>query len=292
MTSYMAPGNVQYNYAQLEYIWEQAGGSSQASSIAAAIAMAESGGNSTATDLDSNGSTDRGLWQINSVHGTQSTYDVMGNARAAVAISNNGSNWGAWTTYTSGAYAKYMNGSVSPQTTAINGTNAAANQNATDTNVITSIGGDLISPLGSLFGADVTGWVDQFFQSMIGSILDPLFNIIAGVLGMAAGGTIVFLAIVQLARSTETGQKVQGAAIQSGMSAMAPSSTSQTQYTGATGDVTNVTQTRRPAGKIQYGNYSYQYRPSQVKTTTEKIPVKDALRSEAAEFAEMGAVAA
>jgi hypothetical protein len=28
----------------------------------------------------------------------------MGNAKAAIAISGNGSNWDAWTTYTSGAF--------------------------------------------------------------------------------------------------------------------------------------------------------------------------------------------
>ena len=33
------------------------------------------------------------------------TFNAMGNAKAAIAISDDGHDWGAWTTYTSGAYA-------------------------------------------------------------------------------------------------------------------------------------------------------------------------------------------
>ena len=68
---------------------------------AASIAMAESGGNQFATGTVG----ERGYWQINPVNGSLSTYDPYGNARAAVIMSGNGSNWSPWTTYTSGAYA-------------------------------------------------------------------------------------------------------------------------------------------------------------------------------------------
>lgn len=97
-----------YSQKQLQSLWVQAGGNPNFALIASAIAMAESGGQPNATDNDSNGTTDRGLWQINSTHGAQSTYDPLANARAAIAISSNGSNWGAWTTFTSGAYLKFM----------------------------------------------------------------------------------------------------------------------------------------------------------------------------------------
>jgi hypothetical protein len=91
--------------------------------IAAAIAMAESSGNTQAVDHDSNGSTDYGLWQINSVHGydpARLLNDPNYNAKAALAVYQS-SGWGAWTTYTSGAYLKYLAGakaSVSGQTAA------------------------------------------------------------------------------------------------------------------------------------------------------------------------------
>lgn len=195
------PGNVQYNYAQLEYIWTQAQGNPQAAAMAAAIAMAESGGNSTATDCDSNGSIDRGLWQINSVHGSQSTYDVMGNARAAVSISNNGTNWSPWTTYTSGAYRQFLNGNVSPSATPINATNASANNASFETDCT------WYDPLSwpNCVGNAATGII----KSLIGTILNPLIQIVAGVGGVTLGGAMVIFGVWQLAKQTETYQSAE-----------------------------------------------------------------------------------
>ena len=89
----------------LEALWESVGGSRSAAFTAAEIAMAESGGRQYANLVNTNGTTDRGYWQINSVHGALSTYEAAGNARAAVAISANGANWSPWVTYQTGAYA-------------------------------------------------------------------------------------------------------------------------------------------------------------------------------------------
>jgi LysM repeat protein len=85
---------------QLEELWEAAGGSQGEAFTAAEIAMAESGGNQYATGTVG----ERGYWQINPDHGSLSTYDPMGNAKAAVIISADGTNWTPWTTYTSGLY--------------------------------------------------------------------------------------------------------------------------------------------------------------------------------------------
>lgn len=84
----------------LERLWETAGGNPGSAFIAAEIAMAESGGNQYATGP----AGERGYWQIHPDHGALSTYNAYGNARAAVIISGNGSNWSPWTTFTSGAY--------------------------------------------------------------------------------------------------------------------------------------------------------------------------------------------
>jgi LysM repeat protein len=86
----------------LEQLWEDAGGSQVAAFTAAEIAMAESGGNQYATGL----AGERGYWQINPDHGSLSTYDPIGNARAAVLISADGTNWIPWTTYTTGIYQR------------------------------------------------------------------------------------------------------------------------------------------------------------------------------------------
>ena len=66
--------------------------------------MAESGGRQYASLYNTNGTTDRGYWQINSIHGSLSTFDARGNARAAVLISRDGRDWSPWTTYQTGAY--------------------------------------------------------------------------------------------------------------------------------------------------------------------------------------------
>jgi phage-related protein len=93
---------------QIKALWTSAGGSPSKQNLAAAVAMAESGGNPGASNRNSDGSIDRGLWQINSVHGALSTFDRAGNARAAVSISSNGRNWNPWVAFKNGAYRKFL----------------------------------------------------------------------------------------------------------------------------------------------------------------------------------------
>jgi LysM repeat protein len=90
-----------YDCSGLESLWEQAGGSAGDAFMAAEIAMAESGGNPNAISP----TADYGLWQINASHGAEATLNPLGNAEAAVAISSGGTDWGPWTTYTTGAYS-------------------------------------------------------------------------------------------------------------------------------------------------------------------------------------------
>ncbi len=98
------PGGGTLSCSGLEAVWESAGGSSGTAFVAAEIARAESGGRQYATDADGNGTVDRGYWQVNSIHGALSTYDPAGNARAAVELSGDGTNWSPWVTYQTGAY--------------------------------------------------------------------------------------------------------------------------------------------------------------------------------------------
>jgi LysM repeat protein len=102
-TSHSAPvaSHGIYSCSALESLWEEAGGSSGTAFMAAEIATAESGGNPNAVSP----TDDFGLWQINGSHGSMATLDPLGNARAAISISDGGHDWGAWTTYTSGAYS-------------------------------------------------------------------------------------------------------------------------------------------------------------------------------------------
>lgn len=112
-----------YTFPQLQQLWIQAGGNPQAAPTAAAIAMAESGGNSTIlgdTTITGGGwGPSVGLWQIRSLvnqnhtGGVRDQYadaDAMANARAAISVSNNGQNWQPWSTFTSGSYLHFLNG--------------------------------------------------------------------------------------------------------------------------------------------------------------------------------------
>ncbi len=85
----------------LEALWEAAGGSQGEAFMAAEIAMAESGGRQDALSP----TNDYGYWQINGSHGpAEATFNPVGNAKAAIAISSDGTNWSPWTTYVTGAY--------------------------------------------------------------------------------------------------------------------------------------------------------------------------------------------
>jgi hypothetical protein len=90
---------------------------------AAAVAMAESGGDPCAQgdpnigtrSCTPNGrSTSFGLWQIHVTPTIHAAYDPLKlldptyNAQAALAISKGGTDWTPWTTFTSGAYRRYM----------------------------------------------------------------------------------------------------------------------------------------------------------------------------------------
>ncbi len=87
--------------AGLEELWEDAGGAHADAFMAAEIAMAESGGRQYALSP----TDDYGYWQINASHGPdEATFSALGNARAAIAISDDGTNWDAWTTYVDGLY--------------------------------------------------------------------------------------------------------------------------------------------------------------------------------------------
>jgi hypothetical protein len=104
------------SYSQLESLWTQAGGPSKDAALMAAIAEAESGGNPSALNPNDNNGTQSsfGLWQIsNGTHTPPASNwsNPLENAKLAVQkFFSQG--LGAWGTYTSGAYKKFLNGSV------------------------------------------------------------------------------------------------------------------------------------------------------------------------------------
>jgi hypothetical protein len=79
---------------------------------AVAISFAENGSHDTrAVNHNANGTTDTGLWQINSVHRIPQSqlFDPARNAQAAWDISHQGNDFTPWTTYNSGASGDQVN---------------------------------------------------------------------------------------------------------------------------------------------------------------------------------------
>jgi len=115
------------NFGQIEDLWTSNGGNPVAAPVMAAIALAETGGSGSTTAHNPKPPDDSyGLWQINyygplarsrtANYGTptQLLADPNLQAKAAIAISGNGTNLNPWTTYTSGAYKKYLGGQLPP----------------------------------------------------------------------------------------------------------------------------------------------------------------------------------
>src|SRR4030042_6324362 len=81
--------------------------------VMGAIAMAESGGDPRVTDnVNKDGSRDRGLWQINSKYWPElwkkyDLYDPAQNAEAAAIVWSKQA-YGAWATYNSKSYEKFL----------------------------------------------------------------------------------------------------------------------------------------------------------------------------------------
>jgi hypothetical protein len=89
-----------YGITDLAHIWIRNGGSPAHVVDAVSVSLAESGGN----DHAQSPSSDFGLWQINSsnfgAYGLSvfSAFEPDTNARVAIAMSSNGTNWAPWCT--------------------------------------------------------------------------------------------------------------------------------------------------------------------------------------------------
>lgn len=197
----------QMSYGEIEQLWINNGGNPVWAPLFAAIAEAESGGDSTALNNNPNtGDYSVGLWQINYYGNLLSSRthdfgppaqlqaDANAQAKAAIALSNNGTNLGPWkndatvqavqsgrpipTQYTNGAKSiKIPANPLSP----------------TDT------GSPPCAPAGPNFPV-----IGQVFTTC--SVKKA-----TGVTLMAAGGLVFFVGLALLAASTGAGRAVQAA---------------------------------------------------------------------------------
>lgn len=118
------------SYAQLEQLWDNAGGPPSLAPTMAAIAEAESSGNPDAQNDTDNGGTQSsfGLWQISTGTHTppaSNWNDPAENAALAVQkyLSQGLSAWG---TYDSGAYQQYLNGANTAPASSTGGTTTSS----------------------------------------------------------------------------------------------------------------------------------------------------------------------
>ena len=109
-----------YSYAQLETLWINAGGPKTLAPLAAAIAEAESGGNSDALNPNDNGGRQSsfGLWQISTgTHSPPSPSWANPAVNAQLAVGKwkgAGQSFSPWGTYSSGAYRAFLSSRTTP----------------------------------------------------------------------------------------------------------------------------------------------------------------------------------
>ena len=157
-----------YSYAQLETLWVNAGGSKATAPLAAAIAEAESGGNSDALNPNDNNGTQSsfGLWQIsNGTHAPPSPNwaSPAVNAQLAVGKWKAAGGFSPWGTFTSGAYRAFLSPGTTPdpnvpgsataiaaQTAAAGGADCLLGWNNVNVPVIPGIYSQTVIPAGCL----------------------------------------------------------------------------------------------------------------------------------------------
>jgi len=97
---------------------------------AVAIALAESSGNSNATSSNPDGGVNAGLWQLDTPGGGGAGFTVgelqnpQTNADVAFKVSHGGTSWGAWETWATGAYRKFMTAAATAAKTPITAASA------------------------------------------------------------------------------------------------------------------------------------------------------------------------
>ena len=213
-----------YNFGQLEQLWTSNGGSPSLAPTMAAIALAESGGNSASLNNNpSTGDYSVGLWQINyygnlagprtQAYGAPAALqaDPNAQAKAAISIAGDGSGLANWSTYKSGAYKQYLNGATPYQgpdatLTAATTTGAATPSSSSSGCVITMpvTGGCILtrSNLKALKGGLLLAAGGTMF--LVGGLVLVAYGFERSGASQAATGALRFTPAKPLARAAKT----------------------------------------------------------------------------------------
>lgn len=146
-----------FTVAEARAAAERAGFSPAQSAVAAAIAMAESGGESAAlSPPNRNGTRDHGAWQINSVHASilasGDWRDLNDNARMAKRVYDM-QGFRAWTVFNTGGYRRHLSAAESAASSQVSKLSASpvgpVVTPAASTNPLASVG-DALGALATL----------------------------------------------------------------------------------------------------------------------------------------------
>ncbi len=196
------------NYEQLVQLSKDVGLNDNRARIAAAIALAESGGDPTAEVHDSDDDS-YGLWQINmrgsmgpdrrrkfGLPNNEALLDPRRNAMVMASLSSKGGNFSAWTTYTSGKYKDHLKDKSLADKAGdlIDGAQDAAGNVYDNTVAIGEAAGTLASSVTKTAAwlSDSKNWVRIAY--------------------VGGGGLIVLVAIGAVLRNTPVGGKVAAVA--------------------------------------------------------------------------------
>ena len=166
--------------------------------IATAIALAESGGVTNVSHKNSNGTTDFGIMQINSVHSdllsTGNWWDPNANAKMAFTLWQSvGGKFTPWSTFSSGAWMLHL---ATAQEGVKNRDNSTPIVSAGTTGgVDTNVGGAIADPLASI-------------GNLLGKITNPKTWASVGLIVL--GGAILLVVTFKLVSENKTVQKTAG----------------------------------------------------------------------------------
>lgn len=196
--------------SQIAQLWVANGGNPAQAQTAAAIALAESGGNPNA--IGDNGDS-CGLWQIDTAYHPQYSCSWLSNpannVAAAMNISGNGSDWTPWTTYCKsgngvncvgpgqGTYQQYMNGAVTPP-----GSPGSAPGIGGWENLAQGYAQSILDPFGFLEGiaGGIFSGAENFLQSLFGGWVSPFLRLPQALIniGWNFGGFVVGVGLLFL----------------------------------------------------------------------------------------------
>lgn len=254
------PG-VRYSFSELEGLWLNNGGpgGTPLAATMAAIALAESGGCTTALNpTDNHGTqTSWGLWQISTGnHASPGANWNTGNGNARLAVAKyHTQGLGAWGTYTSGAYKQFLNGNAPD--TAVNGGASGGGSGTGQAAQLTGVESDddcLIGfPTGKVLFLTVGGsciLTKSQARAVLGSAIlaNGALVTLAGLLVLAAYGLKSEAAGKAAGAIIGTGARAAGAAGASRASAGASRAAGRARAAG-TGGATGM-----PARRVQYGS--------------------------------------